>query len=467
MLRPDTALNASERRAVMSLGSIFALRMLGLFMILPVLSTFARDMPGATPALAGLALGIYGLTQGILQIPFGFLSDRFGRKRVITAGLVVFAAGSVVAATADSIHGIIAGRALQGAGAIAAAVLALTADLTREQQRTKAMAFIGASIGVSFLVALMIAPLLAGWIGVAGIFWVTAALTVMMLPILWWLTPNPVRARRDGEVAFSLRLFGPILRHPQLLRLDLGIFALHLALTAFFVVVPLQLVDSLGLATTEHWKVYVPVLLLSVIGMVPLLIAAHRGGRYRGMMAVAIAVMIAAELLISAAPSGLAVVVFGLWLFFVGFNALEAMLPSLVSRQAPAGTKGTVLGVYNTFEFAGIFAGGLIGGWAYGAWGAGGACLVAAFVLGAWLVLVITAPPPRLLESVAFDLDADQAGNVDALLRELETLPGVDDATAVPAEGVVYLKVDPASFDPARVDRFPGMSRRHGAGGMA
>jgi len=459
MQRPERTMNPSERRAVISLAAIFALRMLGLFMVLPVLAVFAREMPGSTPALAGLAMGIYGLTQALLQIPFGSLSDRFGRKHVITAGLVIFAAGSVVAALAETIYGVIAGRALQGAGAIAAAVLALTADLTREQQRTKAMAVIGMSIGASFLVALMVAPVLEGWIGVAGMFWLIAVLPLAMLPILWWVTPDPVRLRRDGEVAFSTALVGRILGDGQLLRLNAGIFSLHLSLTALFVALPLQLVDMAGITADRHWQIYVPVLVLSVAGMVPLLVVAHRRHRYRETMAAAIVLMIAAELLFPAAGGSLAGLVVGLWLFFVGFNALEAMLPSLVSRLSPAGSRGTTLGVYNTFEFAGIFVGGFAGGMAYGAFGPAGAYLLAALVLGAWLVAVIGAPPPRLLDSVTLLWRNGGATDADELLARLSQLPGVEDGTAVPAEGIVYLKVDPAAFDPSSTDDFPELAR--------
>lgn len=451
-------MNASERRAVISLALIFALRMLGLFLILPVLSVFARDMPDATPALAGLAMGIYGLTQAILQIPFGYFSDRIGRKRIISIGLLIFMVGSVVAALSDTIFGVIAGRALQGAGAIAAAVLALAADLTREQQRTKATATIGASIGVSFLAALMLAPVLEGWIGVSGIFWVTAVLPILMLPVLWWWTPDPVRVRRDSEVAFNAALFGRILRHPQLIRFDLGIFALHLSLTSFFVVVPLQLVDAAGLSSNEHWKIYVPVLVLSVVGMLPLLVFAHRAHRYRETMAMAIGLMIVAELTFGFLPPGLWTIAVGLLLYFVGFNALEAILPSLISRVAPVGTKGTVLGVYNTFEFVGIFAGGLLGGWAYGAFGAEGAYLLTAAVLTGWLLLVLGAPNPRLLTSVTLKWASPAVSEVERLLDRLTALPGVEDGTAVVAEGLVYLKVDPGRFDPASVEGFEDLS---------
>jgi predicted MFS family arabinose efflux permease len=450
------SLNASERRAVVSLAAIFALRMLGLFLLLPVLAVFVRDMPGTTPALAGLALGVYGLSQALLQIPFGYLSDRIGRKKAISAGLLIFALGSVVAALADTIYGVIAGRALQGAGAIAAAVLALAADLTREEQRTKAMAGIGASIGMAFLLALMLAPPLQAWVGVDGIFWLTAALAVCVLPVLWWWTPNPVRGGRRGDVSFNLALFTRILRNAELLRLDIGIFTLHFALTALFVVVPLQLVDALGMPSAEHWRVYVPVLLASIAGMIPMLVLAHRRHLYRGMLAAAIGLIILAEAMFGFNRGSLAVLVIALWLFFVGFNALEAMLPSLISRLAPAGAKGTVLGVYNTFEFLGIFAGGLVGGWLYGAFGGGAVFGLAAAAMAVWLLLVLSSPPPRLLGSMTLRVAGAPADRLpDGLLERLDGLPGVEDSTFIAEERAVYLKIDPGVFDSGRLRTIP------------
>ncbi len=451
-------MNATERRAVSSLASIFALRMLGLFLILPVFAVYARQIEGFTPALAGLAIGVYGLTQAIFQIPFGMLSDRFGRKRVITIGLLVFALGCLVAAMADTIYGVIAGRALQGSGAIAAAVLALAADLTREQQRTKAMASIGASIGVAFMLALVLGPLLDGWVGVDGIFWITGALALAVLPVLWWLTPSPANRTNHGEVGFNPARFRDILVHPQLIRFDLGIFALHMALTAFFVVVPLQLVDLLGMESGSHWKVYIPVLLASVMGMLPILIYAHRTNRYSSMLALAIVLMICAEVVFSWSNTGFWQIAFGLWLFFCGFNALEAMLPSLISRLAPAGAKGTVMGVYNTFQFTGIFLGGLVGGWAYGVWGASGAFMLASSVLLVWLMLVLTAPPLRLLDSVTLRIESPKSDESGDLMTRLGALPGVEDGTLLQTEGIIYLKVDKDSFDPETIEQFPGVA---------
>ncbi|GJL82943.1 MAG: MFS transporter [marine bacterium B5-7] len=451
-------MNASERRAVSSLALVFGLRMLGLFLILPVMSIFARDMPGSTPALAGLALGVYGLTQAFLQIPFGFLSDRFGRKRLITIGLGIFILGSIVAALADTIYGVIAGRALQGAGAISAAVLALVADLTREQQRTKAMALFGGSIGLMFMLALVLGPMIEGWLGVSAIFWITAVLALGVIPVLWWWTPTPVRVKHHADVAFDSALFKRILRHPHLARLNMGIFSLHFALTSFFVVVPLSLVDTLGIATSDHWKLYMPVLALSVLGMVPMLIIAHRRNAYRGMILVAIGVMILSEVVFAEAGNDFVIVIIGLWLFFVGFNAIEAMLPSLISRLAPVGTKGTVLGVYNTFEFSGIFIGGLLGGAAYGTFGSSGAFVAAAGVLALWMVAMFFAPAMQLLDSITLNLPPGSIENHQELLRQLADLPGVEDSTLVAAEGLVYLKVNPGDFDVNSANGIVGIS---------
>ncbi|MFT5113420.1 MAG: putative MFS family arabinose efflux permease [Parasphingorhabdus sp.] len=444
----SSSLNSAERRAVVSLAGIFALRMLGLFLVLPVFAVFARDLPGSTPFLAGLALGIYGLTQSVLQIPFGYLSDRYGRKEIITCGLLIFIIGSVVAALSDSIYGIIFGRALQGAGAIAAAILALAADLTREQQRTKAMASIGVSIGGAFMLALMLGPLLEAWFGVSGIFWVTAILAVLALPVLWWYTPTPATASIHVDLKFQPGRFVELLWNPQLIRFDIGIFALHLALTAIFVVVPLTLVDALGLNTIEHWKIYIPVMLASVVGMLPLIILAHKFGNYSAAMKIAIGLLIVAELMFAFVDSQLIWIVVALWLFFSGFNALEALLPTLVSRLAPAGSKGTVMGVYNTFQFVGIFVGGALGGWLFGQYGAAAVFLLATAALGLWLILIITAPALRLLDSLTLHIDPQFDGDPRDLYTSVLDLPGIEDATVLIKERLVYIKVDKQVFQP-------------------
>jgi len=283
--RPSRAMNAAEKKAVSALAGIFALRMFGLFMLLPVLAVYAARLPASTPLLVGLALGVYGLTQGLLQFAFGAASDRFGRKRVITAGLLVFAAGSVIAALADSITGLIIGRAIQGAGAISAAALALTADLTGEQQRTKAMAVIGVSIGAVFILSLMLAPPLQGAIGVTGIFYLGAGLAAVAVGVLWRVVPNPAA----GAVADAVidprpwtQRFGGILADRQLMRLNAGVFCLHLSLTAVFVVLPQMLQEKSGLPLAGHWKLYAPVLLLSVVGLLPLV---YLGSHTRGIAA--------------------------------------------------------------------------------------------------------------------------------------------------------------------------------------
>lgn len=395
-------MNAAEKKAVSALAGIFALRMLGLFMLLPVLAVYAARLPASTPLLVGLALGIYGLTQGLLQFAFGAASDRFGRKPVITAGLLVFAAGSVVAALADSIAGLIAGRAIQGAGAVSAAVLALTADLTGERQRTKAMAVIGVSIGAVFILSLMLAPPLQGVIGVTGIFYLGAGLAVLAVGVLWRAVPDPAA----GAVADTVsdprpwtRRLGGLLADRQLMRLNAGAFCLHLSLTAVFVVLPQMLQEKSGLPLAGHWKIYAPVLLLSVAGMLPLV---YLGSHHRGIAAAfagAVALLASATASMAwaaGAGAGLLALSAALWLFFVAFNALEALLPSLVSRIAPAAGKGAAIGAYNTCQFLGMFAGGAVAGWLSGHFGAAGVYGACAAVTGLWLLGVAAAPTFRL-----------------------------------------------------------------------
>ncbi|MGE4660684.1 MAG: MFS transporter, partial [Arenicellales bacterium] len=344
-------MNTSERRSVAALAGVFSLRMFGLFLVLPVMALYAAQLDGATPFMIGLAVGIYGLTQALFQIAFGTLSDRFGRKPLIVLGLLVFALGSIVAAVSDTLTGIIIGRALQGSGAIAAVVLALVADLTREQQRVKAMAAIGVSIGASFLLALMAGPVLDRWIGVSGIFWLTAVLALGCIAVIVWWVPTPQHATRDPGSRATLVYFREVLANGHLLRLDFGIFILHMVLTAIFVVIPFVLVDTLDLKRDAHWQVYVPVLIGSVLLMAPLVIASMRRERTFWVFRLAIAILLAGQLALLAGIDQATPLLAGLLCFFVGFNLLEAMLPSLMTRLAPGYAKGTAIGVYNTFEF--------------------------------------------------------------------------------------------------------------------
>ena len=385
-----------ELRAAVSLAAVFSVRMLGLFMIYPVFAAFARHLAGATPYKIGVALGIYGLSQGVLQIPFGALSDRIGRKTMIVSGLVVFAIGSAVAARASSIDGMILGRLLQGAGAIGSVVLALVADLTAEKSRTKAMALIGMTIGFSFLVAIVTGPAIAGGIGIAGIFWLMAALALAGIAITLFLVPAApvVHARRAAQTLPAL--IGASLRNAELLRLNFGIFALHAMLTASFLVVPALLRGTLAITNSEQWLVYLPVLLVSVAVMAPVIIVAERHGRMKGALVGAVAAMAASQLMLATGGTDKYVMLLALVVFFAGFNIMEASLPSLVTKTAPAGATGTATGIYSSSQFLGIFAGGALGGWIHQAAGTDAVFFFAAAVASVWLLVAATMRGPAL-----------------------------------------------------------------------
>ncbi|MCV2217488.1 MFS transporter [Thauera sp. Sel9] len=382
-------MTSAERRAGMSLAAIFALRMLGLFLILPVFAVYAEGIPGGDDlTLVGLAIGAYGLTQACLQIAYGAASDRFGRKPVIVFGLLLFVVGSAVAALAADIHMIIAGRVLQGAGAISAAVTALAADLTRDQHRTKVMAMIGSSIGLVFALSMVAAPLLYAAIGMSGIFWLTAALACAAIAVVLWVVPAapPVPRANGGR-------FIDVLRDGQLMRLNFGVFALHLIQTTMWVMVPVGLVAA-GLPMPEHWKVYLPAVLLSFVVMVPAVIVAERRNLMKPVFNAAICLLALVQFGLWLFGDGLLPLALLLTLFFVSFNVLEATQPSWISRIAPAHSKGTALGVYNTLQSVGLFLGGLLGGWLGQRFGAGAVSLVCGALALLWLLLASSMTPP-------------------------------------------------------------------------
>lgn len=430
---------------MVTLAGVYGLRMFGLFLILPVLAVYSQELDGATPFLMGIALGVYGISQAVFQIPFGFLSDRYGRKPLIVFGLTLFILGSLLAALADTITGVILGRALQGAGAIAAVVLALTSDLTRENQRTKAMAIIGMSIGFAFMLALIAAPVLASIIGVRGLFVMTAMLAAASIVVVVKLIPTPHRVR-NLDVKAKPSTMWPLLKNRDLSRLNLGIFILHFVLTAMFVAIPIEMVEQLSLQTGAHWQVYVPALGISIVLMIPLVIASSRRRWTMRVFLGAVCILLFAQILLMRGASTVSGMILSLTVFFWGFNLLEAMLPSLVSRIAPAATKGSAMGVYNTFQFLGVFFGGMVGGLMYGQFGVEAVYLIAALALLVWIIVLYRSKAPRLLDGLAVCV----ASGVDAA-RFLE-VDGVEEAVVVSDDGMAYLKIDPDQFNCSDID---------------
>ncbi len=380
-----------ELRSAASLGLIFFLRMFGLFLILPVLSLYTDHMQGATPFLIGLALGIYGLTQASFQIPFGWLSDRIGRKPVITLGLIMFMIGSMICALSDSITWLIIGRALQGSGAIAASVMALASDLTRESQRTKAMAIIGISIGVAFTFSFIAGPVFNAWIGLSGLFWMGALVGLFAIIVLYAWVPTPEKSSlpQETDAAANNKTGGlrAVLHNSDLLRLDASILILHLVLTASFVVLPLALRDQAGIAAAEHWKTYLPVMLLAIVIMAPFIRIAEKRDLAKPIFVGAIGLLGLSQVILWQANDVYMALALMLLCFFTAFNYLEAALPSLVSRTAPKERKGTALGVYSTSQFLGAFIGGALGGWLSGVAGLGSVFLMNFVLIILWFLI--------------------------------------------------------------------------------
>ncbi|MBB1520541.1 MFS transporter [Aquipseudomonas guryensis] len=445
-------MSAGETRAASGLALVFAFRMLGMFMVLPVLATYGMDLEGATPLLIGLAIGAYGLTQALLQIPFGILSDRIGRLPVIYVGLLIFAAGAALAATADSIWGVIAGRVLQGAGAISAAVMALLSDLTREQHRTKAMAMIGMSIGLSFAVAMVTGPLLTRAYGLSGLFWVTAGMALLGILIVAGMVPRASSTLQHRESGVAKQALWPTLRNPDLLRLDLGIFVLHAILMASFIALPLALVEQGGLAKEEHWWVYLSALLIGFFGMVPFIIYAEKKRQMKRVLTGAVLVLLLCELFFWLCGTSLRLLVLGIILFFTAFNLLEASLPSLISKVSPAGGKGTAMGVYSTSQFLGAALGGILGGWLYQIGGLGAVFVGCALLALFWVFIAATMREPPYVTSLRRPLSTAALADT-GLVGRLLAIPGVSDAVVVAEEAALYIKVDTQQLDRALFER--------------
>lgn len=445
-----------ELRASVSLASIYGLRMLGMFIILPVFAVYAEHLPGGQDhALIGLALGAYGLTQALLQLPFGMLSDRLGRKRVIYAGLVLFALGSFLAATATDLYMIIIGRSIQGAGAISAAVTALLADLTREEHRTKAMAMVGGTIALTFAASLVLGPALYHAISIPGIFAMTGVLALIAILVVRFAVPDPRVSRFHSDAEVTPARLGSVLRNPELMRLNIGIFALHAVQMALFVVVPFALQKTGGLNANLHWQVYLPVILLSFALMVPPIIYGERRARLKTVFVGAVALMLVAQMVFAVVMDHFWGIVAALVLYFAAFNILEASLPSIISKIAPSGAKGTAIGVYNTAQSLGLFVGGAMGGLLSSHYGASAVFAFGALLIGLWLLLALGMKVPPAVKTLMLhlreDMDLQEARRLEA---ELARLPGVVEALVISVEAVVYLKVDPHLFNRQSLESF-------------
>ncbi|MEB0042718.1 MULTISPECIES: MFS transporter [unclassified Pseudomonas] len=445
-------MSGSETRAASGLALVFAFRMLGMFMVLPVLATYGMDLAGASPALIGLAIGAYGLTQAVLQIPFGMISDRIGRRPVIYLGLIIFALGSLLAANADSIWGVIAGRILQGAGAISAAVMALLSDLTREQHRTKAMAMIGMTIGLSFAVAMVVGPLLTRAFGLSGLFLATGGMALLGILVVAFMVPHSTGPLTHRESGVARAALGATLRHPDLLRLDLGIFVLHAMLMSSFVALPLALVEKAGLPKEQHWWVYLTALLISFFAMIPFIIYGEKKRQMKRVLLGAVCVLLLTELFFWAFGDTLRALVIGTVVFFTAFNLLEASLPSLISKVSPAGAKGTAMGIYSTSQFLGSAAGGILGGWLFQHGGLSIVFLGGAALCAIWLAFAVTMREPPYVTSLRVPL-TPEAQREGGLIARLMAVPGVTDAVVVSDEAAIYIKLDTELLDRNSLER--------------
>ncbi|WP_224746086.1 MFS transporter [Neiella litorisoli] len=436
---------ATERKAAMGLASVFATRMLGLFMIMPVFAIYGPELHGFTPFWMGLAIGIYGLTQACLQIPMGHLSDRIGRKPVIYAGLVVFAIGSVIAAVADHIVWVTIGRALQGAGAISSALLALAADLSSDEQRPKVMAVIGVFIGLSFTIALIVGPLVAGPFGLAGLFWLTAGLSLLSMFVIRFWVPDATSVAPRGDTSARWPLMKKLVRDGQLWRFNSAVLVIHFCMTCLFTVLPGLLLPTSG-DNGEIWHSLLPVLLISFVLLIPMMKVFNARGQIKAGLICSALLMAAATGLFAASPSYYALLLAAI-LFFAGFNYLEAGLPSMVSLFAPAGQKGSAMGVFTSCQFGGAFLGGLVAG-SLLQWHGQTAVFIAMLIaLLCWAVFALGLQQRHHLKSVNFAVTQSNGNWLDQLLEQ----PGVAEAVYVPEEQVVYLKVNKHEFDAQRV----------------
>ena len=432
-------MNSVEKRAIAGVGGIFALRMIGLFMIVPVFSVYGDNYTHATPFLIGLAVGIYGLGQAIFQIPMSLAADKFPRKPIIMLGLILFALGGIIAANATDIYQVIIGRALAGSGAVSAVLMALLADVTREEMRTKAMATMGLTIATSIMLAFAFGPLLVGSLGISGLFWLTAAFAVLAM-LLLWVVPSPMRVLKHNLDNKSIgQQLATVLKIGDLNRLHISIFALHLTMTAIFVILPHQLSEVMGLSVRQQGLVYLPLLFVGFAVAIPFIIIAEKKRKMRQVFLGAIALMVVALALLALGSQVGVGIILGLLLYFMGFNLLEATIPSWISKRAPVANKATAMGLNSSSQFFGDFVGGAMGGLLLNqpnllAWG------ILAIVMTAALLLIIPIADPPYLSSTTVTIPKNI--DIQDWSQQMMAVNGVDELVVMAKEQVAYLKLD-------------------------
>jgi len=442
----------TELRATVGLASIYGLRMLGMFLILPIFAVYAQQLKGSNQSLIGLALGAYGLSQVLLQLPFGLASDRYGRKRLIYIGLTMFALGSVIAALAQDIYLVIWGRAIQGAGAISAVVTALVADSTREEHRTKAMAMIGATIGLTFACSLVAGPILNRWIGVSGIFWMTGVLSLLAMLVVKFGVPDPLSCHFHSDAQTAPKRIKDVVKDTQLLRLNFGTFCLHGAQMAMFVVVPFALTQTRGLDVNHHWQIYLPVLIVSFLLMIPAIVYAEKRAKLKPVFIVAVALMLIAQLAFAFSIHQFWGIVVSLLVYFVAFNILEASLPSLISKMAPAASKGTAMGVHNTAQSFGMFVGGTTGGVLSHHIGFSAVFWFCALLMLVWLGLAFGMKTPPSVKTKMYHIELQDANAADAMVAKIAGYRGVHEVIAIADEHLLIVKMDNQQSNEAQLE---------------
>ncbi|WP_097462374.1 MFS transporter [Mangrovitalea sediminis] len=445
----------TELKSVSAIAAVYGLRMLGLAMVMPIFMLMSTHLKGYTESLAGLAIGAYGLSQALLQIPYGMLSDRFGRKPLIIIGLILFGLGSLLAAFSDSIYGVIAGRFLQGSGAIASVLMALVSDVTSEESRTKAMATIGIGVGVAFSISLVIGPLLGQLWGLEGIFGLTAAFAGVGLLVVIFVVPTPPKLVVHADTEAVAGRIAAVLKNRRLLRLDYGVMTLHMVLVAFFVSVPTILQNNLHIPKAHHSWVYLSVVAPAFFAMIPFIIIGEKRRKMKQVLGGSVALMAVSMALLAVWHQSLAAVWFFIFLYFMAFNLLEASLPSLVSKECRAGSKGTAMGLYSTSQFIGAFLGGAIAGIVLQHFGVVPVLVLMVALLLIWLVIIIGMPQPSYSTSFVLKLASLDSINIGEVSQSLAAVRGVEDVMIVPAEQAAYLKVDKKALDEETLKQLP------------